>query len=64
LAAFLYRLGRVMQMIGMVLLPLAIVANLSPTDPVDLKTSLTMSGVGVLVFGLGWLVQQAGKPQG
>ncbi|MFO0843132.1 MAG: hypothetical protein U0797_12180 [Gemmataceae bacterium] len=53
MAPFLYRLGRVLQLIGMILLPLAIVANISPTDPVDLKTSLTMSGVGVLVFGLG-----------
>jgi hypothetical protein len=53
-----------MQLIGMILLPLAIVANISPTDPVDLKTSLTMPGVGVLIFGLGWLIQQAGKPQG
>lgn len=61
---FLYRLGRLLQLIGMIMLPLAIAGNLKPDDPLDLKTSLTLSGVGILVFGLGWLIQQAGKPQG
>lgn len=64
MAAFLYRLGRLLQLIGMILLPLAIAGNLSPQDPLELKTSLTISAIGILVFGLGWLIQQAGKPQG
>ena len=64
MAPFLYRLGRLLQLIGMIMLPLAIVANISPTEQVDLKTSLMMSGAGILIFGLGWLIQQAGKPQG
>ena len=57
----LYRLGRLLQVIGMILLPLAIVANLAPKDAIDLKTSLTLSGIGVVVFFVGWLVQQAGR---
>lgn len=63
-AAFLYRLGRLLQLLGMILLPLAIAGNLSPQNPLDLKTSLTLSGIGILIFGMGWLIQQAGKPQG
>ena len=57
----LYRLGRALQVAGMIILPLAIVAQIAPERAIDLKTSLTLSGVGVLVFFLGWLIQQAGK---
>jgi hypothetical protein len=59
----LYRLGRVLQLAGLLILPLAIVANLSPTNQVSLGTSLAMSGSGILVFGLGWLLQQWGRPR-
>ncbi|MFO0880379.1 MAG: hypothetical protein U0840_23790 [Gemmataceae bacterium] len=64
MAAFCYRLGRLLQLMGLLMLPLAIAGNLTPEDPLDLKTSLALSGVGVLTFGLGWWIQQAGKPQG
>jgi hypothetical protein len=57
----LYRLGRLFQLLGLILLPLAIAGNLSPKDPFDLRTSLTISVTGILVFGLGWLFQQAGR---
>jgi hypothetical protein len=57
----LYRLGRLFQVVGLILLPLAIAGNLSPKDPLDLRTSLTISGVGMAVFGLGYLMQQAGR---
>ena len=56
-----YRLGRLLQFTGMVILPLAIAANLAPERPIDLKTSLTLSGIGIAVFFVGWLVQQAGR---
>jgi hypothetical protein len=58
----LYRLGRVLQLIGMLLLPLAIAGNLTPNDPLDLKTSLLISGVGVSVFLVGYLLTNAGRP--
>jgi len=57
----LYRLGRVMQVTGLVMLPIAIVANLAPERSVSLGTSLTFSGIGVLIFFLGWLIQQGGR---
>jgi hypothetical protein len=61
----LYKLGRLLQVVGMVLLPLAVAGNLVPEEAhrLDLRTSLTLSGIGVAVFGLGWLLQQAGRPQ-
>jgi hypothetical protein len=60
----LYKLGRLLQVVGMVLLPLAVAGNLVPEEAhrLDLRTSLALSGVGVAVFGLGWLLQQAGRP--
>ncbi len=57
----LYRLGRVLQVAGMILLPLAIAGNLAPQNTLDLRTSLSLSGLGVLVFALGWLIQEAGR---
>ena len=57
----LYKLGRFFQIIGLFLLPLAIAGNLSPERPMDLRSSLTLSAVGVIVFGLGYLLQQMGR---
>lgn len=58
----LYRLGRLLQLAGLLMLPLAIAGNLTPDQPMEIKTSLMLSGAGVAVFTLGWLIQQAGKP--
>jgi hypothetical protein len=57
----LYKLGRLLQIIGLILLPLAIAGNLSPERPMDLRSSLTLSAIGVLVFSLGYLLQQGGR---
>jgi hypothetical protein len=57
----LYKLGRLLQIIGLILLPLAIAGNLSPERPMDLRASLTLSAVGVIVFGAGYFLQQAGR---
>lgn len=59
----LYKLGRVLQVIGMILLPVAVAGNLAPGDPLDLRQSLTLSGIGIVVFVLGWLIQQVGRPR-
>lgn len=61
MSVLLYRLGRLLQLLGLILLPLAIAGNISPKDPLDLRSSLTLSVAGILVFGLGWLLQQAGR---
>jgi hypothetical protein len=59
----LYRLGRLLQLIGLLLLPLAIAGNLTPDDPMTLGASLKLSGVGIAVFVLGYLLQQSTRPQ-
>lgn len=58
----LYKLGRLLQIVGLILLPLAIAGNLAPEPQgIDLRASLTLSAVGVIVFGLGYLLQQMGR---
>ena len=57
----LYKLGRLLQILGLILLPLAIAGNLSPERPLSLGSSLTLSAVGIAVFCLGYLLQQAGR---
>ena len=63
LSRVLYKLGRLMQLVGMILLPLAIAGNLSPENTLTLKESLLLLGTGVVVFTLGWFLQQAGRPE-
>ncbi len=55
----LYKLGRLLQFLGLVILPVAIAGDLS--GRVDFKSSLGMSIVGVIVFFAGWLLQQAAR---
>lgn len=59
----LYKLGRMLQVAGMILLPVAVAGNVVPGEPLDLRQSLTLSGIGVIVFVLGWLIQQMGRPR-
>ncbi len=57
----LYKLGRLLQFLGLVILPVAIAGDLA--NKIELKESLTLSGVGVAVFFMGWLLQQGAKPR-
>jgi hypothetical protein len=63
LLTMLYKFGRFLQLLGMIILPVAIAGNLAREDLIDLKTSLVLSGVGIAVFAVGWLIQQAGKKE-
>jgi hypothetical protein len=55
----LYKLGRFLQLLGLILLPVAIAGNVAREDVINLKVSLLISGIGILVFFLGWWLQQA-----
>jgi hypothetical protein len=60
--AFLYSVGRFLQVVGMLVLPAGMVGNIIDPVRVDLKTSLMVAGAGIIIFTLGYLLQQAGKP--
>ena len=63
----LYKLGRFLQLAGLVILPVAMSGNVAERG--DGKPFLSepqflgLAAVGVLVFVMGWLVQQAGRPR-
>jgi hypothetical protein len=57
----LYRLGRFLQLVGLILLPVAMAGN--ATNDLDLRQMLALAMVGILVFSVGWLLQQAKGPK-
>ena len=57
----LYKLGRLLQFAGLVILPIAIAGDMA--GRVEFKQSLTLSFVGVVVFFTGWLLQQGARPR-
>jgi hypothetical protein len=63
LSMIFYRLGRFLQLLGLLILPMAIAGNLADEERINLKVSLAMSAGGVLIFTIGWLLQQAAKPK-
>ena len=56
-----YKLARLLQFAGLVILPVAIAGNAS--GKVELKDSLALSLAGVVVFFTGWLLQQGARPR-
>jgi hypothetical protein len=59
----LYKLGRVLQMLGLLILPIAIAGNVARPEEVTLWRSLGLSAAGVLIFFVGWLLQQGARPR-
>jgi hypothetical protein len=57
---FLYTLGRLMQLAGLIVLPFAISGNLSEQVSVSGMYQTTFVGIGLFVVG--WCVQRMGKP--
>ena len=57
----LYKLGRFLQVVGMIVVPFAIAGNV--LERLDVKDFLLVSAVGMGIFFLGWLVQQSSRPQ-
>ncbi len=57
----LYSLARLLQLAGLIILPVAIAGNMAD-ERLSLKQSLMLSAVGVVVFVIGWLLQQGTRP--
>jgi hypothetical protein len=57
----LYTLARLMQFAGLLILPVAMAGQVE--GRLDLREMLTLTGVGIGVFFLGWLLQQAKRPK-
>lgn len=57
----IYKIARLLQFAGLVLLPVGVAGNVA--EKLSLKDSLIISGIGVGVFFLGWLLQQTTKKE-
>lgn len=53
----MYSLGRLLQLIGLLILPIAIAGEAS--DSMTLGRMLMWAIVGIIVFGAGWMLQNA-----
>ena len=57
----IYHIARFCQLAGLIILPIAIAGNVA--EKLDLRESLSLSSVGVLLFIIGWALQQFVKPR-
>jgi len=57
----IYRIARLCQLAGLIILPIAISGNVA--DKLDLRESLSLSSLGVLLFIIGWALQEFVKPK-
>jgi hypothetical protein len=55
-----YRLARLLQLMGLVILPVAIAGELA--ERLSLGESLVLSAFGLAVFLAGWLLQKGSQP--
>jgi hypothetical protein len=55
----IYKVGRFLQLAGLLILPAAVAGNVA--EKLSLGQSLLLSGAGMAVFFIGWLLQQAVK---
>jgi hypothetical protein len=58
-----YRLGRFLQLLGLLIAPAGMAGNLADRSQVSEGAVLGILAAGALVFGLGWLIQRGAKPQ-
>jgi hypothetical protein len=56
----LYKLGRFLQLAGLIILPIAIAGQ--ALESLTLGQMLLLAGIGAGVFYVGWNLQQSNKP--
>jgi hypothetical protein len=59
----LYKTGRFLQLLGLILLPVGMAGNLAKPEDFGPRGVLLTLGAGAVVFTIGYLLQQAGKPR-
>ena len=58
----IYNIARFLQLAGLIVLPIAIAGEVVPLR-LTLRESLSLSALGVLLFIIGWSIQQFVKPK-
>jgi hypothetical protein len=57
----MHKLARALQLLGLIILPVAISGNVA--EKLSLQESLMLSGTGVVAFFVGWSIQQSTRPK-
>jgi hypothetical protein len=57
----LFKLGRVLQVAGMIVVPVGMAGNIVRPEQITVQDSLVIAAVGLGVFAAGWLLQQFGR---
>ena len=57
----LYKIGRFLQLLGLIILPVGVSGNLARPEEVTVKTTLLIAAAGLGVFYVGRLLQRAGE---
>jgi len=52
-----YRLGRFLQLLGLLVLPVGVAGNIANPEMVGVRASLGIAATGIAVFALGWALQ-------
>jgi hypothetical protein len=58
----LYKIGRYLQLVGLILLPVGMAGNLARPEDFGPGSVLITMAVGGSIFTLGYLLQRAAKP--
>jgi hypothetical protein len=56
-----YRLGRFLQLLGLLIAPVGLAGNLARPNQVSEGRELAILAGGILLFGIGWLIQRSAK---
>jgi hypothetical protein len=57
----LYKLARFLQLLGLLICPAGVAGNVLRPEEVTLKETLMIAAGGIVVFTVGWLLQQTCK---
>ena len=57
----LYRIGRFLQVVGMILLPIGMAGNIADPDRFSPKLMYLFLGAGIVLFALGWFLQESSR---
>jgi hypothetical protein len=58
-----YKIGRFLQLFGLILLPVGMAGNLAQPDVFGPASVLVIMVVGAAIFTIGYFLQQSGKPR-
>jgi hypothetical protein len=59
----LYRLGRFLQLLGLLIAPVGLAGNLARPGQVSEGQELAILAGGIGIFAVGWLLQRGARPQ-